>query len=335
MIACETRPLLQGARLTAWELEKLGIPFALVVDGAAAVAAAPRRGRRGRRRLRPRGGQRRRRQQGRHLRPRAGARGGAPFVVAGPTSTIDRDADGDAIEIEERGADEVPPRRRDVRRRHAVSNPAFDVTPASALTALVSRREARRPHGGRAPRARGRPKPAGAQRRSGCRVARRADGAAGLPLAVPLDRVEQRLLVVAGRPAQLALGLGRAVGPAQRQRADLLDGDRRPAGQRPRAPRASASAAAQRQLDRGRLDAAEPAEVGEEPVVGEVAPAEDVALADRPALVGQQVPARDVLRRRRRTARRRRRRGSRAAGTAAPARSRSGRCRRARARARG
>ena len=50
VLTCETRPLLQGARLTAWELGRAGIPHALIVDGAAAgliAAGAGRRGRRG------------------------------------------------------------------------------------------------------------------------------------------------------------------------------------------------------------------------------------------------------------------------------------------------
>ena len=54
----ETRPVLQGARLTAWELDRLGIPHTLVVDGAAGVAHGAGRGRPRRRRRRPHRGQR-------------------------------------------------------------------------------------------------------------------------------------------------------------------------------------------------------------------------------------------------------------------------------------
>jgi methylthioribose-1-phosphate isomerase len=68
---------------------------------------------------------------------------GIPFVIAGPTSSIDPAvADGDAIEIEERGAEEVvafggvPVAPAGT----AVRNPAFDVTPAALVTALVTER---------------------------------------------------------------------------------------------------------------------------------------------------------------------------------------------------
>jgi methylthioribose-1-phosphate isomerase len=142
VIACETRPLLQGARLTAWELKKLGIPFALVVDGAA--ASLLRRGVAdavvvGCDRVAANGDVANK--VGTYAHALAARAAGAPFVVAGPTSTIDPSTpDGDAIEIEERGAEEVT----------AVSgvaiapegtpviNPAFDVTPAEYVTALVT-----------------------------------------------------------------------------------------------------------------------------------------------------------------------------------------------------
>ena len=72
----ETRPVLQGARLTAWELDRLGIEHTLVADVAAGSLMASRRRRRRRRRRGPRRGERRRRQQDRHV--PAGCSRGAP-----------------------------------------------------------------------------------------------------------------------------------------------------------------------------------------------------------------------------------------------------------------
>jgi methylthioribose-1-phosphate isomerase len=144
VIACETRPLLQGARLTAWELQRLGIPFALVVDGAA--ASLLRRGVAdavvvGCDRVAANGDTANK--VGTYSHALAARAAGVPFVVAGPTSTIDAATpDGDAIVIEERGADEVvsfggvataPPGT-------PVINPAFDVTPAELITALATER---------------------------------------------------------------------------------------------------------------------------------------------------------------------------------------------------
>jgi methylthioribose-1-phosphate isomerase len=144
VLACETRPLLQGARLTAWELGRLGIPFALLVDGAA--AGLLRRGEAdavvvGCDRVAANGDVANK--VGTYAHALAARAAGVPFVVAGPTSTIDvATPDGDAIEIEERGAEEVlgfggvrvaPPGT-------AVRNPAFDVTPAEYVTALVTER---------------------------------------------------------------------------------------------------------------------------------------------------------------------------------------------------
>ncbi len=109
VFADETRPLLQGARLTAWELQHDGIHVTLICDNMAAHLMAQRRDPRGHRRRRPHRRQRRRRQQDRHLRGRA--RGGGPwlpFFVAAPWSTVDLATfDGSAIPIEERGAEEV------------------------------------------------------------------------------------------------------------------------------------------------------------------------------------------------------------------------------------
>ncbi|HEU4973457.1 MAG TPA: S-methyl-5-thioribose-1-phosphate isomerase [Baekduia sp.] len=144
VIACETRPLLQGARLTAWELQRLGIPFEMVVDGAA--AGLLRRGAAdavvvGCDRVAANGDVANK--VGTYAHALAARAAGVPFVVAGPTSTIDLGTpDGEAIAIEERDGDEVrllagvavAPAGTPVR------NPAFDVTPAELVTALVTER---------------------------------------------------------------------------------------------------------------------------------------------------------------------------------------------------
>jgi methylthioribose-1-phosphate isomerase len=138
----ETRPVLQGARLTAWELDRLGIPATLVADVAAAglmaagevdcvVVGADRVAANG------------------DVANKVGTYGlavlahhhGVPFYVAAPTSTIDlATPDGAAIVVEERPAAEVtsiagvriaPP-------TVAARNPAFDVTPTHLVTALIT-----------------------------------------------------------------------------------------------------------------------------------------------------------------------------------------------------
>ena len=106
----ETRPLLQGARLTMWECDRLGIDATLVADGAAAVADGPGHGRPRDRRRRPHRRERRRREQDRHVRPRASRR-----VITRSRSTsprprrrsISRPRPATAIVIEERDPDEV------------------------------------------------------------------------------------------------------------------------------------------------------------------------------------------------------------------------------------
>jgi len=144
VMACETRPLLQGARLTIWELQRAGIDHELLVDGAA--AGLMRRGEVdavivGCDRVAANGDTANK--VGTYAHALAARAAGIPFIVAGPTSTIDASiASGDEIVIEERSADEV---------RHAggalltgadtpCRNPAFDVTPAELITALVTER---------------------------------------------------------------------------------------------------------------------------------------------------------------------------------------------------
>jgi methylthioribose-1-phosphate isomerase len=144
VIACETRPLLQGARLTAWELQRLGIPFALVVDGAA--AGLMRRGDVdavvvGCDRVAANGDTANK--VGTYAHALAARAAGIPFVVAGPTSTIDAATPGgDAIVVEERAAQEVVAFGGAAVAPEGTEaiNPAFDVTPAALVTALVTER---------------------------------------------------------------------------------------------------------------------------------------------------------------------------------------------------
>ncbi|HEY4025527.1 MAG TPA: S-methyl-5-thioribose-1-phosphate isomerase [Candidatus Dormibacteraeota bacterium] len=137
--AMETRPRAQGARLTTWELRKQGIPHRLIADSAAglllqrgmvdvAISGADRVCANG------------------DVVNKVGTyplallcrEHGVPFYVAAPTSTLDpATPDGGAVEIEERAADEVT--------TFAPSgteawNPAFDVTPARLVSALITER---------------------------------------------------------------------------------------------------------------------------------------------------------------------------------------------------
>lgn len=135
--AMETRPRNQGAKLTTWELKKQGIPFKLIADSAAGLLL-----RRGMVDLALAGAD------------RVCANGdvvnkvgtyplallcrehGVPFYVAAPTSTLDPGTpSGDQVTIEERAATEVttfaPPDT-------PAWNPAFDVTPAELVTALIT-----------------------------------------------------------------------------------------------------------------------------------------------------------------------------------------------------
>jgi len=129
----ETRPLLQGSRLTAWELDALGIPFSVVADGAAAslmaagnvdcvVTGADRIAANG------------------DTANKIGTYGlavsarhhGIPFYVVAPTSTLDAEAAAGAdIPIEQRDATEISS-------RFPALNPAFDVTPAELVSAIVT-----------------------------------------------------------------------------------------------------------------------------------------------------------------------------------------------------
>jgi methylthioribose-1-phosphate isomerase len=138
----ETRPYLQGARLTAWELAQGGVPHTLIADVAAGHLMA--RGEVdvvivGADRIAASGDVANK--VGTYPLAVLAARHGIPFYVAAPISTIDLDTpDGDGIAIEERAADEIlmlrgvriAPPDTDVR------NPAFDVTPAELVTGIVT-----------------------------------------------------------------------------------------------------------------------------------------------------------------------------------------------------
>jgi methylthioribose-1-phosphate isomerase len=138
----ETRPLLQGSRLTAWELSHAGVSCTLIADGMAAsrlrkgdvacvIVGADRIAANG------------------DVANKIGTYGlalaarahGIPFYVAAPSSTVDRaTADGSRIPIEERAPEEVTTWRgsRMAPEGIGVWNPAFDVTPAELVTAIIT-----------------------------------------------------------------------------------------------------------------------------------------------------------------------------------------------------
>ncbi len=136
----ETRPLLQGARLTAWELEEAGIPFAVITDSTAAsrmaagevdavVTGADRIAANG------------------DTANKIGTYGvavlaahhGIPVYIVAPSSTVDHaTASGDGIPIEERDPAEVTT-------LFPARNPAFDVTPAELIAAIVTEHGVHRP----------------------------------------------------------------------------------------------------------------------------------------------------------------------------------------------
>jgi methylthioribose-1-phosphate isomerase len=145
VLACESRPLLQGARLTVWELARHGISHELVVDAAA--AGLVRAGEVdvvlvGCDRVAANGDVANK--VGTYAHALAARAAGIPFVVAGPVSSIDpATASGETIVIEERDPDEVrssPGGELLTLRDTPVRNPAFDVTPVELVTALVTDR---------------------------------------------------------------------------------------------------------------------------------------------------------------------------------------------------
>ncbi len=149
VLACEARPLLQGARLTVWELRRLGIDHALLVDAAA--AGLLRNGEAhavvtGFDRVAANGDVANK--VGTYPLALAARAAGVPFMAAGPSSSIDlRLPTGAGIEIEERDAEEVRAAAGTLLTVPGTPcrNPAFDVTPAELVWALVTERGAAQP----------------------------------------------------------------------------------------------------------------------------------------------------------------------------------------------
>ncbi len=129
----ETRPLLQGARLTAWELDRAGVPHAVIADAAAGALMA--RGEvthvlTGADRIAANGDTANK--VGTYALAVLAAHHGLPFVVVAPSSTVDLETPtGAEIPIEERDG-------REVTEAFPARNPAFDVTPAGLVTAIVT-----------------------------------------------------------------------------------------------------------------------------------------------------------------------------------------------------
>jgi len=144
VIVDETRPLLQGSRLTAWELARAGVPYTLIADSMA--ASRLRRGDVtcvivGADRIAANGDVANK--VGTYGLALAARAHGVPFYVAAPTTTIDpATARGADIPIEERGAEEVAGWQGHSTAPAGVEvwNPAFDVTPAELVTAIVTDR---------------------------------------------------------------------------------------------------------------------------------------------------------------------------------------------------
>lgn len=140
----ETRPLLQGARLTAWELGRSGIPSTLITDSAAAflmqqgtihavLVGADRIAANGDTANKI----------GTYALAVAARHHGIPFYVAAPTTTLDPEtASGKDIPIEVRSEDEIVLQggRRMAPRGTEVYSPAFDITPAILISALITER---------------------------------------------------------------------------------------------------------------------------------------------------------------------------------------------------
>ncbi len=138
----ETRPLLQGSRLTTWELARLEIPHRLITDNSAGAIIARGWVQKivvGADRVAANGDVANK--VGTYPVAVLAARHGVPFYVAAPLSTIDRDtASGADIPIEERDADEVVHAfgKRIAPQDTEALNLAFDVTPAELVAALVT-----------------------------------------------------------------------------------------------------------------------------------------------------------------------------------------------------
>jgi len=144
VFADETRPLLQGARLTAWELSQAGVPVTLICDNMAALVMAQKKVNvviAGADRIAANGDTANK--IGTYSVATLAAAHGIPMVIAAPTSTFDLNIpDGTHIPIEERAAQEITHGfgRQTAPDGIAVYNPAFDVTPARLLHAIITER---------------------------------------------------------------------------------------------------------------------------------------------------------------------------------------------------
>jgi methylthioribose-1-phosphate isomerase len=144
VLADETRPLMQGARLTAWELARAGIPVTVLTDGMAASLMARREIDLvlvGADRIAANGDAANK--IGTYALAVLAMHHGIPFVVAAPWSTVDpRTKDGAAIPIEQRDPAEVTHLAgiRMAAEGARVQNPAFDVTPHTLITRIVTDR---------------------------------------------------------------------------------------------------------------------------------------------------------------------------------------------------
>jgi methylthioribose-1-phosphate isomerase len=142
VIATETRPLLQGARLTTWECQKAGLPVTLITDNMA--GSFMRRGKAdcvitGADRIAANGDTANK--IGTYTLAVLAKENKIPFYIAAPTSTIDVSLKtGDAIPIEERNPEEVTHIRgvRIAPEGVSAANPAFDVTPHRYITAIIT-----------------------------------------------------------------------------------------------------------------------------------------------------------------------------------------------------
>lgn len=149
VFADETRPLLQGARLTMWELMKAGIPSSLITDNSAAWTIKTKKIDliiTGADRITANGDSANK--IGTYNLALLAKAHGIPFYIAAPTSTIDRSiAHGDAIPIEERGAEEIVNGfgRQVAPNEAKVFAPAFDVTPHELITAIITEKGILRP----------------------------------------------------------------------------------------------------------------------------------------------------------------------------------------------
>jgi methylthioribose-1-phosphate isomerase len=142
VLACEARPLLQGARLTAWELGQAGVPYRLIVDSAAGAAMAHGLVDAvvvGCDRVAANGDTANK--VGTYNLAVLARHHGIPFWIAGPHTSFDLDTpDGTAIVVEERDPEEVR-----TARGHRLApadapawNPAFDVTPAALVAGYIT-----------------------------------------------------------------------------------------------------------------------------------------------------------------------------------------------------